>query len=199
MPRRRFIRDDDWQQQPHVKDGPPPSLWWYRRPDRHSVINTYINRYKRGRAVPDDFKGTIVQALDDLSSLQNKSNWGQSRTLRYWSIPAYAQANNMQSATLMKWLREMEAIAKQLFPDSVPSSRKPRKQLTDEDKEIIRKRYLAGEDCKKLAEEFRIPPAHVGQLCRDEKAVRDAERQRLMDEHNARTSAPASGEPEIPF
>jgi hypothetical protein len=91
----------------------------------------------------------------------------------------------------MKWLREMEAVAKQLFPDSVPSARKTR-TVTEADKEQIRQRYLAGEDCKKLAEEFRIPAVRVALLCRGEKAQRNAERLRQMDAHNA-----ATGEPEI--
>ena len=99
----------------------------------------------------------------------------------------------------MKRLRELEKLAAQLFPDSVPSSRKPRPQLTDDEKQKIRQRYLAGEDCKKLAKEFRIPTAHVGLICREEKATRDAERLRQMDAQHEPTGAPATGDPVEPF
>ncbi len=185
--------------QPHVKDGPPASLWWYQRPDRRRVLDAYVSQCRRGRAVPEGFKDDLVCWLDDLSSIQNKKEWGQPRTYRYWAVPSYALAHRMEPAALMKRLREMEKIAKQLFPDSVPSSRKQRQRLTEEDKQKIRQRYLAGEDCKTLAEEFRIPAAHVGLLCREEKAMRDAERLRLMDAHNAPTGAPATSDPEEPF
>jgi hypothetical protein len=173
-------------------------MWWYARPDRASVINGYINRYSKGRAVPDGFRETIVQTLGDLSRIHNKAEWGQPRTKRYWSIPAYALAHKMKRATLMKWLRELEAVAKEQFPDSVPSSRK-RRALTEEDKQKIRQRYLAGEDCKNLAEEFRITAGHVGLICCDEKEQRDKERLRLMDSHFPVTRAPESGDPDTPI
>lgn len=196
MPR-KWIRDDEWKRQPHVKDGPPPSMWWYARPDRLSVINAYINRYSKGKAIAEGFKEKLVETLADLNRIHNKAEWGQPRTKRYWSIPAYALAHKMKRATLMKWLRELEAVAREQFPDSVPTSRKQR-TLTDADKQRIRQRYLAGEDCKRLADEFRIPPAHVGLLCRDEKAQRDAERLRLMDDHNATTGTTAAADPDTP-
>lgn len=197
MPR-NWVRGSEWRRQPHVKDGPPPSLWWYARPDRHSVINAYIKRYSKGSTVPEGFKETIVRVLDDLGRIHNKKEWGQPRTLRYWSIPAYALAHKMNKATLMKWLREMEAVAKQLFPDSVPSGRKTH-TLTEADKEQIRQRYLAGEDCKKLAEEFRVPAVRVALLCRGEKEIRRAERLRLMDAHVAATGTTTTGDPDIPM
>jgi len=199
MPR-KWVRDREWQRQPHVKDGPPPSLWWYARPDRHRAIDAYVNQCRRGRTLRDDFKDDLVMWLDALSRIQNKKAWGQPRTYRYWSVPAYALEHKMEPAALMKRLREMEKLAARLFPDSVPSSRKPRPQLTDDEKQKIRQRYLAGEDCKKLAEEFRLPPARVGLLCREEKALRNEERLRQMDAHNAGIDAPPTGDPvEEPF
>ena len=198
MPR-NWVRGPEWERQPHVKDGPPPCLWWYAQPDRRRVIDAYINQCKRGRTLPDDFKDDLVMWLDDLSRIQNKKPWGQPRTSRYWSVPAYARAHKMEPAALMKRLREMEKLAAQLFSDSIPSSRKPRPQLTDSEKQKIRQRYLDGEDCKALAEEFRIPAAHVGLICREEKATRDAERLRQMDAHHAPTGAPATGDPVEPF
>lgn len=197
MPR-NWVRGPEWERQPHVKDGPPPSLWWYARPDHRRVVDAYFQQCKRGRTLPDDFRADLGLWLDDLTSIQNKKPWGQPRTYRYWSVPAYARAHKMEPAALMKRLREMEKLAAQLFPDSVPSSRKPRPQLTDDDKRKIRQRYLAGEDCKTLAEEFRIPAAHVGLLCREEKAVRNEERFRQMDASVAATGRATTGDPDIP-
>ena len=106
----------------------------------------------------------------------------------------------MTCQRLMKRLREMEKLAAQLFPDSVPSSRKPRPKLTDDEKQKIRQRYLAGEDCKKLAEEFRLTLSRVGLLCRAERETRDAERLSKMDAHNAPTGAPGpTNDLEEPF
>jgi len=200
MPR-NWVRDREWQRQPHVKDGPPPSLWWYARPDHRRVVDAYVQQCKRGRALPDDFKEDLVMWLDDLSRIQNKKAWGQPRTYRYWSVPAYARAHNMEPPALMKRLREMEKFAVQLFTDSVPTSRKPRPQLTDDEKQKIRQRYLAGEDCKKLAEEFRLTLSHVGQLCRKEREARDKERLSKMDaRHPVPTGTPATGgDPVEPF
>ncbi len=119
--------------------------------------------------------------MADLSKLQNKKRWGQPRTYRYWSAPAYALDNGfVEPATLMKYLRELENVAKQLFPDSVPSSRRARPPLTDDEKREIRKRYLAGEDAKALAKDFRIPPSHVGLLCVKEKDIRAAAREQAQ-------------------
>lgn len=190
MPKAKFIRDEEWQRQPHVKDGPPPSLWWYRRPDRHLVINAYISQCKKGRTLPEDFKENLVQWLDDLSQGQFKKAWGQPRTFRYWSIPAYALANGMEKASLMKRLREMKNIAEEMFPDSVPSSKKRRVPLTPEEKEEIKRQYLEGVDAKELAQIFRIPPSHVGLICRKEKAIRAAEREKAQSEILKRENAP---------
>jgi hypothetical protein len=197
MARKKFVRDDKWQRQPHVKDGPPPSLWWYRRPDKRLVIDAYISKYRQGRSVPDGFKEDIVKWLEDLSALQNKKPWGQPRTLRYWAVPSYALAHKMEPATLMKRLREMENIAKQLFPDSVPSSRKTRAALTEAEKKEIRQLYLDGMDAKALAQRFHIAASKVGHLCREQKATRDAARKKAQNEAGpAPSNTPDS---EMPF
>jgi len=198
MPR-NWVRGPEWERQPHVKDGPPPSLWWFARPDHRRVVDAYLQQCKRGRTLPDDFKEDLVMWLGDLSRIQNKKRWDQPRTYRYWSVPAYALAHKMEPAALMKRLREMEKLAAQLFPDNVPSSRKPRPRLTEDEVQKIRQRYLAGEDCKKLAKEFRLTPARVGLLCREEKAARNEERLRQMDASVAATGTTTTGNPEIPM
>src|SRR5579864_3468366 len=169
MPRKRWIRDKEWRQQPHIKEGPPASLWWYRRPDRHLVIASYIAQCKKGRALPENLKDDIRQWLDDLSNLQNKGEWGKPRTFRYWDIPSYARAHDLEPPTLMKRLREMDKIAKRMFPDSIPPSRKDRVPLTEKEVKEIKKAYLDGTDAKELAVRFDITAARVGQLCREEK------------------------------
>jgi hypothetical protein len=138
------------------------------------VIDAYLERAARGRALPEDFKHKLVQWLGELSRLQNKKEWGQPRTYRYWSIPAYALAHKLKKASLMKRLRELEKVARQKFPDAVPSFRKARPPLTEKEIQEIRAQYLVGEDAKKLAEQFRLAPSHVGRLCREERRIRKA-------------------------
>jgi hypothetical protein len=193
---RKWIRNSAWKRQPHVKDGPPPSLWWFRRPDRHRIIDAYINQCKRGRALPEGFKDDLVKCLQDLSKYQNLKDWGKARTYRYWSAPAYALAHPpLKSAALMKRLRELEKIAIQLFRDDVPASRKPRAPLTEEEIQEIQKRCLDGDNIKDLAQEFRVTASKVGHLCREQKAIRNAARQKAESE-----TAPTSPPPdEMPF
>ncbi len=126
----------------------------------------------------------LVQWLSELSRMQNKKEWGQPRTFRYWSIPAYALAHNMKKASLMKRLRELEKIARQKFPDSVPSFRKARAPLTEKEIQEMREQYLAGVDAKKLAEQFRIPASYVGRLCHNEKLQRMKESDRRREEES---------------
>ena len=82
----------------------------------------------------------------------------------------------------MKRLRKMEEIAKRMFPDSVPPRRKDRAPLTEKEIEEIRKAYLDGTDAKELAARFGIGAAHVGRLCREEKAIRAAKREAAQNE-----------------
>jgi hypothetical protein len=92
MPR-KWIRDREWQRQPHVKGGPLPSLWWFRRPDHHRVIREYTEQCSRGRTVPEDFDDELVGHLDTLNRLQSLKPRGHPRTFRYWSAPSYALAH----------------------------------------------------------------------------------------------------------
>src|SRR5579864_5675477 len=119
MPK-KWIRTREWQRQPHAKE-PIASLWWFGFPDRQVIISAYVEQASRGRALPDDFKAKLVEWLDELKQLQNKKEWGQPRTYRYWTIPAFALARSLKPATLMKRLRELESIARQKFSDRVPS------------------------------------------------------------------------------
>jgi len=196
---KKWIRNRDWARQPHVKENAPSSLWWFRRPDRHRVVDAYLVRYSRGRALPDGFKDDVLRWLSDLNSLQNKKAWGQPKTFRYWSVPAYAVASGMKPAALMKRLRELEKVAKQLFPDSVPSSRKQRSSLNENEQQEIRKQYLAGEDARELAKKFRITPSQVGHLCRKERAIRDAEREEAQSATPGNAAPADNSESEMPF
>jgi hypothetical protein len=193
MARKGWVRNSEWVRQPHVKNGEPASLWWYRRPDRHKVIDAYIAQCSRGRALPENFKEQIVQWLQDLSRIQPVK--GHPRDFRHWSIPAYALAHGMEKATLMKRIREMERIAKELFPDAVPIGRKMR-QLTDREKREIRAKYLSGTDAKVLAEEYEIAPFVVGILCREERAIRAAQREAERAAGAPAQDVPAEPKPE---
>src|SRR5271169_4896312 len=134
---------------PHVEGGPPRSLWWYRRQpapawaddiptlESQKVIDEYLRQRARGRRLPSGFEANLARCLQDLSRPEKISP----RRERYWSIPAYALAHDMEKATLMKRLRELERIAISLFPIHVPTHRKPRPPLTDKEKQSIRQRY----------------------------------------------------------
>ena len=89
------------------------------------------NPGSRGRTLPEDFGEQLTGHLDALNRLQSLKAWGRPRTFRYWSAPSYALAHGLKKAALMKRLREMEKIARRLFPDSVPASRKVRLPLTE--------------------------------------------------------------------
>jgi hypothetical protein len=137
-----------------------------------------------------------LQALSDLQSLKA---WGKPRTWRYWSIPAYALAHKMNPKTFCKRFREMEEIATRLFSDSVPASRKQRGPLTEAEKISIRKRYLQGEDCAALAQEFGLKSSHVGLLCRKEKAARRTEQEAKAAKENESAPMQEIVEPAQPF
>ena len=119
-----------YQQMPHAET-PPASLWWYAcepdptwaddvpLPESQCVIETYLLQCKRGRALPTGFGKKLAQWLQDLSREPKISPHRK----RYWTIPAYALAQKLPEKTLCKRLREMEKIAKRLFPQRVPSNR----------------------------------------------------------------------------
>ena len=194
MPK-KWIRTKEWERQPHAK-GRIASLWWFDFPDRQVVISAYIEQARRGRAVPDDFKPKLVDWLDELWKSQNKREWGQPRTYRYWTIPSFARAHGLKPATLMKRVRELEEIARHKFPDRVPSSRKKRAPLSEQEIQEIKARYLSGVDAKELAAEYRIPASQVGHICRDEKEIRRSERETQESQQSAANGAESQPEPD---
>jgi hypothetical protein len=192
MGRRKWIPDDVYDRMPHA-GGPGASLWWYRSSERRAgrVIDAYIEQVSRGKSVGKNFKDELLGWLQELSEPVKISP----RRKRYWTLPAYARAHGLRVTTFCKRFREMEKIAKRLFPERVPSYREPQ-PLTDELKRKIGGRYLqlkwrvpdnrlyyAERDfarirhkitMAKLAEEFpNIEPFRLGQICRK---VRKAER-----------------------
>jgi hypothetical protein len=205
------VSSKKFQRIPHNNDGPPPSLWWYLRqphpplpfddipmPESQYVIATYLRRCSRGRALPNGFEKQVAQWLQELSRAQNLREHGKPRTTRYWTIPAYALAHRMNSKTLCKRLREMENIAKKLFPERVPSSRK-RVPLTEERKQAIRDRFLEVKDFDSVAAEFGIEAFRVGQLCKNEKARIVAEREQAQATQEASSATVITPETENPF
>jgi hypothetical protein len=190
--------ESDFERAPHNNDGPPPSLWWSRlpAPKRQQVLATYIRNCARGGVkLPARFKNDLAQWLQDLTNVQSLKEYGKARATRYWDLPTYARAHGMVPHTFMKRFRELEKIAIKLFPDRVPHSRQPRAPLTEEEIQEIQKRCLDGDNIKDLAKEFRVTSSKVGHLCREQKAIRNAARQKAESE-----TAPTTPPPdEMPF
>jgi hypothetical protein len=183
----RWIRDSGWMLRPHGKER-APGLWWYQRDDRQRVIDAYLDQRKRRQTprqglLAQDFKAQLSTWIEDLNLCQNLKAWGDPHTWRYWTVPAYALANRIEKGVLIRHLRELEGLAKAMFPDDVPNSRRLRAALTEDDIRRIRQLYLEGTAAKIIAARFRIPPSRVGQLCREQKAIRTAERERMIIEH----------------
>jgi hypothetical protein len=194
MPRRKFVPEGTYWQMPHA-DQRPPSLWWYKRlpaplseddvpnPESQCVIDTYIRRASRGRTLPDGFEKKLTRWLQDLSREQQISP----RKKAYWTIPAYAKWKKLPEKTLCKRFRELEMIAKELFPLRVPASRQP-VVLTDEQKQEIRNRCREGEDIQRIAEEFRIGRFRVGQIGKEEIAIRRTQREQVQNSEHQNSS-----------
>jgi hypothetical protein len=176
---KKFIRNSKWQRMPHA-DGRPVSMWWYRstaRPpfddtptsDSLAVIDMYLYQAARGRTLPENFRKHLLKCLQDL----NRCDPGRER---YWTIPAYELAHRINPKTLCKRMRELEKIAKGLFPSRAPTYGKDRGPITQNEKEEMR-RDIFQEDIKAIAEKHKITPARVGQICRVEIALQRATRQ----------------------
>jgi hypothetical protein len=174
------VRTGVWLRMPHSEDGPPPSLWWYSSLSDSSVqhiIDTYLKRCSRGRVLPPDLEEELSWWLEELSREHKLTRYDMPGTARYWTIPAYALKHGFKRSGFLKRFRELENIAKRLFPDHVPTER-VREPLSEERKSAIRKRFLEVRDFKKVADEFGIEPFRVGQLCREEKKKLNEEREK---------------------
>ena len=179
------------------------SLWWYMceaskdwaegQPtvDAERVIQSYIKQCARGRTLPPNFEADLHSLLRQLSLPQQISP----RRRRYWTIPAYAFAHKLHSKTLCKRLRELEKIAKKLFPGRVPKHRECA-TVTDEKKRAIRSRFRETGDFQIVASEFGIEPFRVGQICRKEKAEMSAEKEKLQRAWEGAEVSPSFNSPE---
>jgi len=158
---------------PHAESW-PESLWWfvYYPADRKTVIDSYLENYARGKKIPEDFRDELITCLRDLSQIQNLKEWKKPRTKRYWTIPAYAFARGLKRYTLMKWLRELEKIAKEIYPERAEAYGRRAKALTEGDKDTMRLKCSEGIDIQDIAKEFRITPAQVARICRAEMETR---------------------------
>jgi len=138
------------------------------------------------------FEAHLRSWLQELSRPQQISP----RRHRYWTIPAYALAYKFHTKTFCKRFRELEKIAKKLFPGRVPQHRN-HAPLTEETKHAIRSRFKATGDFHAVAGEFGIEAFRVGQLCRAEKAELIAEREqqeRAQEEKETSTTPMEEGE-----
>ncbi len=172
---RRWLGVSKWNylRMPHA-DGWPESLWWFVHypADRKAVIDSYLASYARGKTVPDGFRETLITCLRELSQIQNLKAWGKPRTKRYWTIPDYARAHAIKRHTLMKWLRELEKIAKAKYPARAKAYGRRCEPLTENDKKAMRLKCCEGTDIQDIAKEFRITPAHAARICRTEMQLR---------------------------
>lgn len=178
----KFIRNSEWQRMPHA-DGRPVSLWWYRSTtsppfddtptsDSLAVIEMYLYQSARGRALPLDFREQLLKCLQDLNRPVKLSP----RRERYWTIPAYELARGINPKTLCKRMRQLEKIAKRLFPGRVPAYREDRGPITEDEKAEMRREIFL-QDIKAIADKHGITPARVGQICRDLKLAKRTARQ----------------------
>jgi hypothetical protein len=201
---------------------PPRSLWWcelLRDPERlkeyredprtlkdiERVLDIYVRQVARGRAVDKkQLKKDLRKWIQELvEPLVISRCWRGKGYLRYWMLPYYAKVHGLQPYTFMKRFREMEKIAKRLFPKRVPSRREP-EPVSEELKCKIRDRYLRlkwdihgnrksydNEDAyqrfrhrlamKRLMKKFStIPPFRLGQICREVRKAKRFPRLRLI-------------------
>lgn len=206
---KKWVPERQYSRMPHAEER-APSLWWYTRqpyptwaddtpmPESQCVMDTYLRQCARGRSLPKDFQNNLGQWLQALSREVNLKDYGKPRTKRYWTIPAYAFAHKLHSKTLCKRFRELEKIAKRLFPHRVPS-RRADVILSEEKKQTIRQRVLDGADISAVASEFGIRPFRVGQLCRVEKAARLAEREKASAAREQTSASESTFDDDLPY
>jgi len=190
---KRFVRNDKWRKQPHSK-GAPGGLWWYRRPDRQRVISAYLARAAKGKKLAPGFEEELKSWLHELANDHNMHEWGRPRTRRFWDIPSFARhlgPKVIKPHTLMKIVRELENVAKLLFPKDVPASRQ-KKEISDEALAALKAEVAAGVEIRLLAAKYDIKAFRIGQLCPDEIKKAPAERERLINEHMTETSGAAT-------
>ncbi len=147
--------------------------------DSLAVIDLYLHQCSRGRSLPDDFRKHLLKWLQDLNRPVKISK----RRERYWTIPAYELAHGINPKTLCKRMRELEKIAKRLFPNRAPDQRGP---ITESEKAEMRQEIWQ-EDIKAIAKKHKTTPARVGQICRAEISLKRADRQTEVEA----TEAPA--------
>lgn len=173
---------------PHAESW-PESLWWYEKKQGtewsafepsargQQVIDAYITRYAHGvAAVPDDFRQQLICWLHELKREQNLKQWRKPKTKRYWTIPDYARANGIQPHTLMKRLRELENVAKEMFPELAKHYGRRIEPVSETEKEDIIREYWKDMDIKAIAKKHGLNPGHVGRICADHKEMKRAVR-----------------------
>lgn len=158
----------EFKRMPHAETR-PRSLWWYscqRVPDGMddvptadslAVIDGYLKRAARGRALPEGFRADLLRWLQDLTR-EHPIQPG-ARRKRYWTIPSYELAHWIRPKTLCKRFREMEKVAKKLFPERVPTYRNTA-PLTEETKKAVRTYYI--EICQQAR--------HIDEVVEDERS-----------------------------
>jgi hypothetical protein len=131
------------------------------------VIDAYIKQVSRGKSVGKEFKDELLGWLRKLakpgrqSLLVGKDSKGKPPGLfassrerrlykagrihlnpdRYWTLDAFARAHDLPRGGFFKRFREMDKIAKRLFPERAPSDKKAQ-PVTEELKLEIQNQYI---------------------------------------------------------
>jgi len=178
MARRRFIPRDKWKRVPHAASH-SEGLWWCQfewddlAPDSRKVVDRYLGRAARARKNVNGFADQLLLCLKDLTTKQRISP----RKSTYWTVDAYARHKGVKVSTLCSRLRKLEKIAIEMFPDRLPEFRKRRlRELTLDEIWDIQFGFYEHGDFNIIAQKFGIPKWRVGQLVKDEKAMRSYNR-----------------------
>ena len=174
MARRKWIPPHKYNRMPHGASR-SEGLWWCQfeyddlAPDSRKVFDRYRDGSVRCRPIPNG----LLECLRDLTTKQQIS----SRKTAYWTVDAYARHKGLNISTLCSRLRKLEKIAFEILPDRVPEFRKRmlRELTLDEIWDIVFGFYEHG-DYNIIAHKFGIPKWRIGQLIKDEKAIRSYNR-----------------------
>ena len=83
-------------------------------------------RARNIKIFPSDFAEKLELWLSELTTNQRAAGKPQ-----YWTLKGYAVAHKINPGTFMKWFRNLEAVAKRLYPNRVPPGCRDRPPLSD--------------------------------------------------------------------
>jgi hypothetical protein len=150
-----------------VAKGPSRGLWWFiHYPSAiEDVVSYYLERYGRGKEIPVDFRVDLLSHLGNLSRAHKVKLYGK-KTARYWTVPAYAKASKIEPGTMMKWVRQLNKIAIELYPEEAERFGFRTKPLSEKEIEGMHLKCYEGMDIHDIAALYRINVGHAARLCK---------------------------------